>query len=138
MVCAERQPVDIIDWIYVRDIVDLQWDALRYRRSKAHLITAAAEDMANLPSHYIMSNRRLSRTEEIAFAVKATLDLTERMDRMVMMMEARRDSAYRESKRHEASRVAQSIDQQNDIELRGIEHKPASANGNEHSTQNSG
>ena len=25
MVCAVRQPVDIIDWIYVRDIVDLQW-----------------------------------------------------------------------------------------------------------------
>ena len=98
----------------------------------------AAEDMANLTSHYIMSNRRLSRTEEIAFAVKGTLDLTERMDRMVMMMEARRDSAYRKSKRHEASHVAQSIDQQNDIELRGIEHKPASANGNQHSTQNSG
>ena len=49
MVCAERQPVDIIDWIYVRDMVDLQWDALRYRRSKAHLITPPRKTWLTFP-----------------------------------------------------------------------------------------
>src|SRR5919198_537314 len=43
------QPADILEEIWVRDVVDLVWDAFRLRRLKAHLLKAAAnEGMAQL------------------------------------------------------------------------------------------
>jgi len=81
---------------------------LRYRRSKAHLISAATENMFNLPSHLVGTSSQVSPAEKIAYAVKGTLELVERLDRSAMMMEARRDSAYQQSERHKASRAARS------------------------------
>ena len=43
------KPADILEEIWVRDVVDLVWDAFRLRRLKAHLLAAAAhEGMAKL------------------------------------------------------------------------------------------
>ena len=38
------KPADILEEIWVRDVVDLVWDAFRLRRLKAHLLTAAAHE----------------------------------------------------------------------------------------------
>jgi hypothetical protein len=40
-VCAAVKPVDIIDEIYIADVVTLQWDILRWRRLKLSLIKAS-------------------------------------------------------------------------------------------------
>ena len=43
------KPADILEEIWVRDVVDLVWDVFRLRRLKVHLLTAAAhEGMAKL------------------------------------------------------------------------------------------
>src|SRR5438034_3991903 len=41
-VTAALKPVDIIEEIWVRDVVDLVWDTLRLRRLKASLLAARA------------------------------------------------------------------------------------------------
>jgi hypothetical protein len=41
-VSAAVKPVDILEEIWVRDIVDLEWEVLRLRRLKAALMTASA------------------------------------------------------------------------------------------------
>jgi hypothetical protein len=33
------KPVDVLEFMWIRDIVDLQWDIIRFRRFKADLIT---------------------------------------------------------------------------------------------------
>src|SRR5262244_3618565 len=38
------KPADILEEIWVRDIVDLVWEAFRLRRLKANLITAVAHE----------------------------------------------------------------------------------------------
>src|SRR6201988_3614822 len=38
------QPADILEDIWIRDIVDLVWEAFRLRRLKAQLMTARARD----------------------------------------------------------------------------------------------
>jgi hypothetical protein len=47
-IVAEVEPNDILEWIWVRDVMDLQWEILRYRKAKAQLfesaITQAAEN----------------------------------------------------------------------------------------------
>ena len=39
-VCAAVKPVDIIDEIFINDVVVLQWEVLRWRRLKLSLISA--------------------------------------------------------------------------------------------------
>ena len=42
-VTAALEPVDVIEVFWVRDVVDLLWEALRLRRLKASLLAASAK-----------------------------------------------------------------------------------------------
>ena len=44
------QPQDVQDFIYQRDLIDLEWDVLRYRTAKAQLITNAKISLTQLTS----------------------------------------------------------------------------------------
>lgn len=74
------KPKDFLEEIWVRDVVDLSWEALRMRRIKATLLKSALS-----PGFYDYS---------------ATIKSVERIDRMVMNAEARRNAALREIERH--------------------------------------
>jgi hypothetical protein len=56
------QSKDIQDFIYQRDLIDLEWDALWYRCAKAHLITNQKKDpgerLACLKPKQTMHSRR--------------------------------------------------------------------------------
>jgi hypothetical protein len=124
------QPSDILEEIWVRDVVDLVWDAFRLRRLKAHLLKAAAhEGMAQLIGPLLdwnltgqISRRWAIGHEEAVNTVKTTLAAAdmdmdsvmartlalkiheiERIDRMTMAAEARRNAVLREIERHRAS-----------------------------------
>lgn len=43
-ISAALQPGDILEDIWVRDVVDMVWDALRLRRLKTQLLTASAHE----------------------------------------------------------------------------------------------
>lgn len=124
------QPADILEEIWVRDVVDLTWEAFRLRRLKAHLLKAAAhQGMAQLIGPLLDWNRtgETSRRwaighEEAAATVQATLAAAgmtmdsvmaqtlalkiyeiERIERMTMAAEARRNAVLREIERHRAT-----------------------------------
>jgi hypothetical protein len=76
------KPKDLIEEIWVRDIVDLSWEALRLRRIKASLLKS------------VLSKESYDYDK---------IDTVERIDRMVMSAERRRNDALREIERHRTS-----------------------------------
>ena len=53
------QPNDFVDFIYQRDLIDLEWDVLRYRTAKAQLITNAKDEPFAIDVFNDAANRRL-------------------------------------------------------------------------------
>lgn len=123
-------PTDIIEEIWVRDVVDLEWEAQRLRRLKAKFINVnahkglknilervtdyvAAESLSKgwlkrdansikeVEDWLAFSERPMEDVMAETLALK--LDEIERIDRMMMNAEARRNAILREIDRHRAS-----------------------------------
>ena len=124
------RPADIFEEIWVRDIVDLVWEAFRLRRLKACLITAGARTALALGLSPLVGWEQadglarswaarkpgaIAAVEEhlatagiglegmVAQGLCTEPNNVERIDRMVMAAEARRNAALREIDRHRAS-----------------------------------
>jgi hypothetical protein len=121
-------PEDVIEEIWVRDIVDLFWETLRLRRLKAKLMDAASSKglervLATLETDYFArdqlvkgwANGRADARKQVnqllkkaghdkaiieAQTLAARLDDFERIDRLIMQSEARRNAVLREVDRH--------------------------------------
>jgi hypothetical protein len=124
-------PRDAIEEFLIRDIIDLTWEILRFRRVKAGIIRASAGDGVNevlagvghpylerdTLSHGWVAGDERTRTKVEAILTKAgmtidevtaktlesKLDSFERLDRMLASLEARRNNALREIDRHRAA-----------------------------------
>jgi hypothetical protein len=120
------RPADVLEQAWVRDVVDLLWEAVRLRRLKAALMTACADQgmqklLAGLDveDSYDLSKRWAAReleavgeVEAILAAAGLTIDHVmaqtlrlriaevERIDRMIASAEARRAAALREVAYH--------------------------------------
>jgi len=117
-ITAAVAPENVIEEIWVRDVVDLVWEAVRLRRLKAGLFTVGASDgmaallraigeqydfkardwAARKPAAVVAVNTQLSAAgldmSDVAtstFAVR--LDQFERIERMLAAVEARRAAA---------------------------------------------
>jgi hypothetical protein len=135
-------PTDILKEIWVRDVVDLVWEALRLRRLKSSLIDASihegltkilrifvdwipAEELAKSwvrndvkareEINKMLTSAGLTMESAAAQTLVLKLDAIERIDRMIMNAEARRNAVLREIDRHRAS-VAQALRRAADIE----------------------
>ena len=127
---ATIKPKDFLEEMWVRDVVDLTWETLRMRRLKAGLLTsvtwkglkevlsdlvdpfeadnlskdwAARDRQAVKKVDKLLTSKRLTMDLAVARALSANIDSFERIDRMVMNAEARRNAALRELERHRAS-----------------------------------
>lgn len=132
-VAAAVGPTDVIEEFWVRDVVDLVWEALRLRRLKASLVLASARlglervlqptlnrfEAGNLAgAWYARDEKALQRVDEfleqigltidavMAQTLSAKLDDIERIDRMLANAEARRHLVLREIDRHRAAVAA--------------------------------
>jgi len=119
------RPADILEEIWLRDVVDLVWEVFRLRRLKAGLMTAVAhEGMAQvlrplIPDNLEAAQKWAARDEAsvdrvdrllatAGFTMDAVMGRTlalrigevERIDRMTMAAEARRNAALHELDRH--------------------------------------
>jgi hypothetical protein len=148
-ISAALQPGDILEDIWVRDVVDMVWDALRLRRLKTQLLTASAhegmhailrrfldwqlaeqvaqmwalrEKSAVVKAEAVLASAGLTTESVIAQTLALKIDVIERVDRMMVMAEARRNSVLREIDRHRASfartarRVVQDVEDAEEIE----------------------
>ncbi len=132
-ISATVRPADLIEQAWVRDVVDLIFEAVRLRRLKAALMTACAGegiaqvlrglDVPGIPSVLAQrwAARELAAVAEVDAALEAaglTLDHVmaqtlalrineiERIDRMIAAAEARRNTALREIAHHRATFAA--------------------------------
>ena len=139
-------PKDVLEEFWVRDVVDLSWEAVRLRRMKADVLTAAThkaleqvlapilnqegpsetgsmleEMFGETPAHRLAARwyrREPTAVDEVegilraaglsmdvvtAKALGMSLDVVERIDRLVTNAEARRNAVLREVARHRAA-----------------------------------
>ena len=120
------KPANIIEDIWVRDVVDLTWEVFRLRRVKAALLTANAhiglevllrplveDGIGELVEKWARGDRRaIQQVKTILSSAKLTMDAVfaetvsvhieqlERMERMLAQLEARRNAILREIDRH--------------------------------------
>lgn len=132
-VAGAVKPRDFLEEIRVRDVVDLSWECLRLRRLKARLFTAAMSDgirhqlephmgfreASELASQWAVRDEEAMKgvdkqlrevrgsleTAAVSTMIK-NIDTVERMDRMMMSAEARRNAALREMERHRSNLAA--------------------------------
>ena len=129
-ISADVAPADFVEEIWVRNVVDLVWESVRLRRLKSHLLQAAAhEGLAQVLTPLLdwASAGELSRTwasgdEEamceverllgragltidavMAQTLAVRIDDVERIDRMVIIAEVRRDAVLREIRSRRAA-----------------------------------
>jgi hypothetical protein len=136
------KPVDFMETIWTRDIVDLQWDIMRFRRIKADLIThryKGSHDYLDVvgeptefeptPAHNLLASiAAVNMRGDIATTVAVNIKILERIDHMVMTMEARRNAAYREAERHRiglGERLRRAAEQVEDAEFREVDDATA-------------
>jgi hypothetical protein len=126
-VSAAVRPADIFEEIWVRDIVDLVWEAFRLRRLKACMMTVGARKalaqglaplvgwaqadglargwaarkpgaIGSVEEHLVTAGIGLEGIAAQGLCLE--LGNVERIDRMIMAAEARRNAALREIDRH--------------------------------------
>jgi hypothetical protein len=129
------KPADVLEEIWVRDVVDLVWETHRWRRLKANLIMAttykgveavvepmvgdyAATSLARSWARRdagaikkvdkLLASAGLTMDAVMAQTLSLKIDHIERIDRIIMGAEARRNVALRELDRHRAS-LAQAL-----------------------------
>jgi hypothetical protein len=129
-VSGKVAPTDVLEEIWVRDVVDYTWEAFRWRRLKTRLITstghqgieavlkptlpwqdvlsasASARDWASRDPdkmkevRHELASANISMDDVWAHTVVANLSAIESLDRMTMHAEARRNAVLREVERH--------------------------------------
>jgi len=149
------KPADILEEIWVRDIVDLVWEAFRLRRLKANLMTAVAhegltkiletligwsdardlaqawatrEPSAIKQADELLGSAGLTMDAVMAQTLSLKLNDIERIDRMIATAEGRRNAILREVDRHRTTwgqNVRRAVQQIEASEIKVIETKPA-------------
>jgi hypothetical protein len=128
-ICDALKPVDTIEEILARDVVDLVWETLRLRRLTAALINERAENPLNSTLAAYGADGRMHREflrgdALMASALDENLYSVERIGRLAALVEARRIAALRELDRHRAvfaDRVRQILPPVEDAEYKVIE-----------------
>jgi hypothetical protein len=149
------KPADIFEEIWIRDIVDLVWEAFRLRRLKANLMTAVAHvaledilepllgwtDAHDLAKAWAARERAaIERVDELLASAGLTMDAVmaqalslklndiERIDRMIATAEGRRNAILRELDRHRTTwgqNLRRTVQEIEEAEIKVIEATPA-------------
>jgi hypothetical protein len=138
------KPADMLEEVWVRDVVDLTWEIFRLRRLKTNLLIAnahtgledilktfktgfaeaeyfaqswAARNQASIKEvNKILASAGLTMDAVMAQTLSLKINDVERIDRMTMGAEARRNAVLREIDRHRANlahalrRVTEEVD----------------------------
>jgi hypothetical protein len=101
-ISMDVKPTDIIEEIWIRDVADLTWEILRWRKLKIILL----EQMEDHDLSYDYSGRHFS----------SQLEIVERVDRLITIAEGRRNGVLREIDRHRLFLAQMLRDKIRDIE----------------------
>lgn len=148
---ATVRPADILEEIWVRDVVDLVWEGQRLRRLKVHVVNAvlyrgvrqavgpligweeadrlskrwqAREESAVAEVDTLLADHGLGMEAVIAAALENRLEPVERIDRLITETELRRNVALREVERHRGALgrlLRRAVDEVEDAEFAVLE-----------------
>jgi hypothetical protein len=95
----EVRPSDLTEWLWVKDIADLTWDIIRYRRIKASYIDrrlrfSPEQQQSPLVREVYLENQR---------CLDAAVDELEVMERLLASVEYRRNNALHEIERRRSA-----------------------------------
>jgi hypothetical protein len=125
-VITEMKPADLMEKIWTNDIIYLEWEIVRFRRAKANCIRElAAPDL--LPGFDLKLGDSGPHVD-VAKSIAANIDTLEQLERMIAMMEQRRNAAYHQAEQHRANlgnRLRQAVEQVEDAEFRELDGEPA-------------
>jgi hypothetical protein len=123
LVAHAMKPVDIVDWFWVRDVTDLEWEVVRLRKIKAFMISQEKMIKPGIDEDGEPTVEEGSNEENLACAIRHSINTLERLDRLIMALEVRRDRVYRESERRggSATRLHRAAKQIEDAEFCEIE-----------------
>ena len=119
-------PDDVGDLLYLRDLIDLEWDVLRYRSAKAALIN----DQSSKPWTMNLDSNDNDDATRSARAIIGDVPKLRQLDLMIESSEMRRDRAYRELERRRASlakRMRQAANAQAEVEIANDENAQRAA-----------
>ncbi len=150
-VSAAVAPRDVVEEFWVRDVVDLMWETLSLRRLKGLLLLGSAhegayrvlvplvesgraydlakgwfarKDKAVQEVEQALTRAGLTGEAVTAQTLSVKLDDVERIDRLIMNAEARRNAMLREVERHRdvvAARLRQAAEEIEDAEFSEVE-----------------
>src|SRR5215471_12844166 len=125
-VIAEMKPTDFMEMIWTNDIIYLEWEIIRFRRAKANYIRQlAAPDL--IPGLALKSGDTGPHID-VAKSVAENIGTLEPLERMVAVMEQRRNAAYHQAEQHRANlgdRLRQAVAQVEDAEFQEVDDEPA-------------
>jgi hypothetical protein len=93
------EPADVVFWILIKDVADLTWETLRFRRLKTQLLLPTSLQ-GKVYADLIASPVNYEAAEMTVLDVTlANLEMYERIDALIALAEARRATALREMER---------------------------------------
>lgn len=106
---------DVLEMIWVRDFVDLEWEIRRLRRIKANLLRIAAPPAAAFEP--MLASHVADIDAHLALAVSEKISPLERIDRIIALMEIRRNRALAQAQNHqEAKKLTRMIADQSVVD----------------------
>jgi hypothetical protein len=128
-VIGELKPADLMEKIWTNDIIYLEWEIFRFRRAKANYIRRLRADRLSLPAFTFgeVSSEPDPHTD-VASVIAANIDVLEPLERMIAMMEQRRNAAYHQAEQHRANlgnRLRQAVEQVENAEFRELDDESA-------------
>ena len=125
-VIGELKPADLMEKIWTNDIIYLEWEIIRFRRAKANYIRQlAAPDL--IPGLALKSGDTGPHID-VAKSIAENIGTLEPLERMIAVMEQRRNAAYHQAEQHRANlgdRLRQAVAQVEDAEFHEVDDEPA-------------
>jgi hypothetical protein len=125
-VIGELKPADLMEKIWTNDIIYLEWEIIRFRRAKANYIRHLAAP--DLLSALVQKLGDSGPHTDVATSIAANIGTLEPLERMIAVMEQRRNAAYHQVEQHRANlgdRLRQAVEQVEDAEFHEVDDEPA-------------
>ena len=122
-VIGELKPADLMEKIWTNDITYLEWEIIRFRRAKANYIRHLAAP--DLLSALVQKLGDSGPHTDVATSIAANIGTLEPFERMIAVMEQRRNAAYYQVEQHRANlgdRLRQALEQ---AEFHEVDDEPA-------------
>ena len=126
-VIGELKPADLMEKIWTNDIIYLEWEIIRFRRAKGNYLRhLASPDLVPRLGYNLKSDEKGPHMD-LAKGVAENIHTLELFERMIALMEQRRNAAYHQAEQRRVNlgnRLRQVVTRVEDAEFRELDDQP--------------